>query len=156
MIRRVLGGLVNRALLNTLWRFSGERAVNSALGAAADVVPKTTQRSHRQIFNTAAPTTIYVRGSHCDVTVQRHDDPKVILDVNLHRAFGVELIAEQDDAGIYIIAKRKAVVGKVTRANLALTVPPDSHLALHLTPGEITFAQVDGMIELSADQIFTS
>ena len=156
MIRRGVGWLVNRALLGAVWRLGGERAVNSALGAAADAVPKTTQRSHRQIFNVTAPTTVYVRGSHCHVTVQRHTDPKVVLDVNLHRAFGVELVAEQDDDGIYIVAKRKAVVGKVTRADLSLTIPPDCHLALHLTPGQITFAHVDGMMELPTHQIFSS
>ncbi len=156
MIRRILGWMVNRVLINTVWRLGGERAVSSALGAAADIVPKTTQRSHRQIFNVAAPTTVYVRGSHCHVTVQHHLDPKVILDVNLHRAFGVELVAEQDNAGIYIVAKRKAVVGKVTRADLTLTIPPDSHLAFHLTPGQVTFVQIDGMIELPANQIFSS
>ncbi|MBN1563617.1 MAG: hypothetical protein JXA10_07255 [Anaerolineae bacterium] len=156
MIRRALGWVINRAVFNTIWRFGGERAMNSALGAAADVVPKTTQRSHRQIFNVTAPPTIYVRGSHCNVTIQHHADPKVILDVNLHRAFGVELVAEQDDAGIYIVAKRKAVVGKVTRADLTLTIPSDSHLALHLTPGEVTFTGIDGMIELPTNHIFTS
>jgi hypothetical protein len=154
MIRRLLGRIVNRALVGSIWRVGGQTAVNSALGAAADAVPKSTQRSHRQIFNVSTPTTVYIRGSHCTVTVQRHTQSKVILDANLHRAFGVELVAEQDDAGIYIVARRKAVVGKITRADLILTVPPNSHLAFHLTPGEVTFANVDGMVELPVKQVF--
>jgi hypothetical protein len=78
----------------------------------------------------------------------------VILDANLYRAFGVELTAEQDDAGVYIVAKRKAVVGRVTRIDLALTVPANSQLALHLTPGDVIFEGVDGMLELPMNEIF--
>lgn len=156
MIRRTVSWIVHRALPGIVWRWGGQSAVTSAMGAAADAVPKSTRRSHRQIFSVSAPTTIYIRGSHCHVTVQRHADPKIILDANLHRAFGVELVAEQDDAGIYIVAKRKAIVGKITRTDLTLTIPSDSHLAFHLTPGEVTFANVDGMMELPTKQIFPS
>jgi hypothetical protein len=154
MIRRLLGWIINRALAGTVLRLGRQTAVNSALGAAADAVPKSTQRSHRQIFNVNAPTTVYIRGSHCTITVQQHTQPKVVLDANLRRAFGVELVAEQDDAGIYIVAKRKAVVGKITRADLMLTVPTNCHLAFHLTPGAVTFANIDGMVELPAQQVF--
>jgi hypothetical protein len=131
-------------------RRGGQSAVDSALSA----VPKTGQRSHVQVFNVKPPVTVYVRASHCRITICRQSEPKVILDANLYRAFGVELTAEQDDAGVYIVAKRKAVVGRVTRIDLALTVPADSHLALHLTPGDVIFQAVDGLLELPINEIF--
>ena len=106
------------------------------------------------MFNVKPPVTVYVRASHCRVTICRQSEPKVILDADLYRAFGVELTAEQDEVGVYIVAKRKAVVGRVTRIDLALTVPDNSHLALHLTPGDVIFEAVDGMLELPINEIF--
>lgn len=159
MIRRIIGWTINqssRFLLGTVWRLGGQTALDSAVGAAVEAVPKSTQRSHRQIFNIHPGITVYVRGSHCTITVQHHAEPKVILDANLYRAFGVELVAEQDEAGVYIIAKRKAVLGNITRADLTLTVPADCQLAFHLTPGEVTFKTIDGVVKLPAKHIFSA
>jgi hypothetical protein len=64
------------------------------------------------------------------------------------RAFGLELVAEQDEAGVYVVARQKAVVGKLSRADFTLTVPTDCHLVFHLTPGDIVFEQLNGMLEL--------
>jgi hypothetical protein len=139
-----------RFIVFTLLRRGGRSAVDTALTA----VPKTTQRSHIQIFNVTPAVTVYVRASHCRITVSRQTDPKVILEANLYRAFGVELTAEQDEAGVYIVAKRKAVVGRVTRTEFTLTVPADSHLAFHLTPGDVIFQDIEGMIELPTRQVF--
>jgi hypothetical protein len=153
MVRRPLGWLMRQAgrgVVGLALRRGGQSAVDSALSA----VPKTGQRSHVQVFNVKPPVTVYVRASHCRITICRQSEPKVILDANLYRAFGVELTAEQDDAGVYIVAKRKAVVGRVTRIDLALTVPADSHLALHLTPGDVIFQAVDGLLELPINEIF--
>ena len=130
------------------------RGGQSAVGSALSVVPKTGQRSHIQVFNVTPPVTVYVRASHCRITVCCQPEPKVVLDANLYRAFGVELTAEQDEVGVYIVAKRKAVVGRVTRIDLALTVPDNSHLALHLTPGDVIFEAVNGMLELPVNEIF--
>lgn len=159
MIRRLMSWTIrqgSRLFVGGLWRLGRQAALDSALGTAVDRVPKTTQRAYRQVFNISTPTTVYVRGSHCQVTVQHGPAAKVTLDANLHRAFGVELVAEQDEAGIYIIARRKAVVGQVTRVDLILTVPADCHLAFHLTPGEVTLAAIDGVLELPTGQIFSS
>lgn len=158
-MRRIGGWFLRqsgRTAINTLLRLGGRSAVDTALGAAAEAVPVTSQRSHTQVFNVSLPVTIYVRASHCRVMLHCAPVPKVILEANLYRAFGVELTAEQDHVGVYIVVRRKPVVGAVSRTDLILTVPPESYLALHLTPGEIVFQNIDGMIKLPAVQIFPS
>ncbi len=153
MVWRPVSWLVRQAgrrIVTLVLRRGGRSAVDSALS----VVPKSTQRSHVQVFNVQPPITVYVRASHCRITVCHQLESKVVLEANLYRAFGVELTAEQDDAGVYIVAKRKAVVGRVTRIDLTLTVPADSHLALHLTPGDVIFEAVDGTLELPVNRIF--
>jgi hypothetical protein len=152
-IWRPLGWMLRqggRLAVDSVLRRGGQSAVDSALS----VVPKTAQRSHVQVFSVHSPVTVYVRASHCRVTVCRHPDSKVVLETNLYRAFGVELTAEQDEAGVYVVARRKAVVGRITRIDLMLTVPADSHLAFHLTPGDIIFQDIDGMVELPVKQVF--
>jgi hypothetical protein len=151
LIRRFLGWTLKRGgrlAFNTALRRGGQSALSA--------VPQTTQKSHTQVFNVTPPVTVYVRASHCRITVSHHVEPKVILEANVYRAFGVELTAEQDEAGIYIVARRKAVVGRVTRTDFSLTVPADSHLALHLTPGDVVFRDVNGVVELPVERIFTA
>lgn len=156
-LRRSVGWLVRasgHAALGALMRHGGRSVVESAVGAAVEAMPKSGQRSFTQVFAVSRPATVYVRGSHCAVSVRRHDAPRVELEANLARAFGVELTAEQDEAGIYIVARRKPVVGAAARLELALTVPPDAHLAFHLTPGDVSFLDLDGLAELPAAQVF--
>lgn len=157
LLRRSTGWLMRasgHAALSALMRHGGRSVVESAVGAAVEAAPRGGQRSFTQIFAVTCPVTVYVRGSHCAVSVRRHDAPRVELEANLARAFGVELTAEQDEAGIYIVARRKPVVGAAARLELALTVPPDAHLALHLTPGDASFLSLDGLTELSVAQVF--
>jgi hypothetical protein len=153
LIRRPLGWMLRqggRAAVDTALRRGRQSAVDTALSA----VPTTSPRSHVQVFNVKSPVTVYVRASHCRITICRHADSRVVLEANLYRAFGVELTAEQDDAGVYIVAKRKAVVGRITRADFTLTVPAASHLAFHLTPGDVIFHDINGVIELPVQTVF--
>lgn len=156
-MRRIAGWLFRQAggvLMGMALRVGGRQAIQSALESAVEVVPHTAPRSHTQIFNVKPPVTVYMRASHCRVFVRCADTPKVILEANLYRAFGVELATEQDEAGVYIVARRKPVVGSVSRIELTVTVPPQSHLAFHLTPGDVVFENVEGTLTLSTTQVF--
>jgi len=143
-----------RAVIEAALRLGGRSALDTALGAAAEAVPVASSRALTQVFNVKPPITVYVRASHCRVTVRHTSAPKVILEANLHRSFGVELAADQDEAGVYIVAKRKPVVGAVSRTDFTITVPLECHLALHLTPGDVVFEDLDGILELPATQVF--
>jgi len=159
LLRRSLGWLVRagrHATLSALMRHGGRSVVQSAVGAAVEAVPKSGQRSFTQVFAASRPVTVYVRGSHCAVSVRQHNAPRVELEANLARAFGVELTAEQDEAGIYIVARRKPVVGVVARLELTLTVPPGAHLAFHLTPGDVSFLGLDGLAQFPVMQVFAA
>ncbi len=145
-------GRIIRGLLRLGLRYGGKSAASTAastaLGAAVGVLPKTTQRSHTQVFNVRSPITIYVRATNCRVSICRQPGTKVILHANMYRAFGLELASEQDEAGVYIVARQKRVVGKLSRADFTITAPPESHLVFHLTPGDVVLQDIDGMMEL--------
>lgn len=138
----------SRNAVNTALRLSGQSAVDSALGAALEAVPLAGQQTYTQVFKVTLPLTVYVRASHCRVSVRRAPEPKVILETSTARTFGLELAAEQDEAGIYIIARRKNIVGQISRVEFNLTVPDRCHLAFHLTPGDVVMQDIDGLLEL--------
>ncbi|MCD4684812.1 MAG: hypothetical protein K8S97_02610, partial [Anaerolineae bacterium] len=132
-------------LFRTAMRIGGRSAVDTALSAAVSAMPGTTERLYTQVFNVTPPTTVYLRASHCRVTIRPTHDKKVTLEATMQRAFGVEFASDQDEAGVYIVVRRKPIVGTVTRADLTLIVPQETRLALHLTPGDVIFESVEGM-----------
>jgi len=146
-----LGGV---QLARTALRIGQRSALDTALGVATRAVPGSAERLHTQVFNVAGPVTVYVRASHCRVTLREADSPKVTLNATMQRGFGVELAADQDEDGIYIVARRKPVVGTVARVDFTLSVPPDTQLALHLTPGDVVFENINALAELNTTTIY--
>lgn len=160
MIRRSASWVVRyggRAAAATVLRVGTRQVMDTALSAAAGVVPRAMPRSAPQtsthVFNVRLPVTVYLRASHCRVTVRRAEGCHVTVEASLQRAFGVELTTDQDDAGVYIVARRKLVTGTAAQIEFVLTVPPESHLALNLTPGAIVFEGVDGVVQLPTEKV---
>ncbi len=133
-----------RRLVNMLLRRSLVTAVQVTTETAATAAGK----SFIQRFDVRLPTTIYVRASQCDVTVYRQPGSQVELSANLRASFGWDFIAEHDEAGVYVVAKRKPVVGAISSANLTLIVPPEANLVCHLTPGTVHLIDVDGKLNI--------
>ncbi|NDJ78067.1 MAG: hypothetical protein GYB65_17600 [Chloroflexi bacterium] len=137
-----------RWVMRLMWRVGRRSAVDTAMGMAMEAVPKATPKTQVQVFSVDGPVTVYVRATQCRVMVCRTDAHTVSVESSVLHAFGLELVAEQDAAGIYIVAKRKPVVGKLTRVDFTVIVPHDAHLVFNLTPGEVVLQEIDGMLEL--------
>lgn len=142
-MRAVLGRLVT-ALLRRSVEEALETGATTAVSAAADA----TSKQFRQTFEVKLPTTIYVRASHSAVTVRYGPPDRVEVAAMLRVAFGWELVTEQDEAGLYIVAKRKPMVGRLSAAAFTITVPPQANLVLNLTPGSIYFENIDGKLNV--------
>lgn len=106
-------------------------------------------RSHLRVFKVDAPVTIFVRGTKCKVTVQYHELEQVELHAHLYNAFGLQFVTEQDDAGVYIVAKRRRFLGWISRAEFVLRVPAYANLAFNVTPGTVQLEQVTGVVNIS-------
>jgi hypothetical protein len=133
MIRRVINMAVRRGF-------------ETAVQATAETAATAASKSFEQWFTVTPPTTVYVRASQCNITIRYRPGDRVELAANLRASFGWELAADQDSAGVYIVAKRKPVVGKMSTARFTLTVPPEVNLVLHLTPGTVRLENVDGKL----------
>ncbi len=135
----------------TLRRLRGallRRGLESALSVGADAAAAATAKSFRQVFSVQPPLTVYVRASHAEVTILRGAPQSVSLEADLHASFGWDFATDQDEAGVYIVARRKPIVGALSWAKFSLTVPLDAHLALNLTPGSVHLAHVNGKLTL--------
>lgn len=121
----------------TIWEDSKRRIVASGT------------RSHLRVFKVEAPVTVFVRGTKCKVTVQYHDLEQVELHVHLYNAFGLKFVTEQDEAGVYIVAKRRRFLGWISRAEFVLRVPAYANLAFNVTPGTVQLNEVTGVVHIS-------
>jgi hypothetical protein len=99
-------------------------------------------------FPVSFPVTVFVRASQCQVVVHYHHLDQVELHASLYAAFGMKLVIERDEAGIYIIARRKRVLGAFSRSEFTMVVPDYCHLAFNLTPGHIRLVGIDGTLQI--------
>ncbi|MBN1966515.1 MAG: hypothetical protein JW910_17825 [Anaerolineae bacterium] len=100
-------------------------------------------------YEVTGPTTVYVRAGHSRVTVRRTTDRRVQVEADLRQAFGWQWTTERDEAGIYVVLKRKPLVGSLSTAELTLIVPPDAYLVFHLTPGSVQLEDFEGRLAVA-------
>lgn len=105
-------------------------------------------RSDLRVFPVQDPLTVFVRATQCRVAVRFHPLDQVEIHARFYNAFGLRFVAEQDDAGVYIVVKRRRLVGWIASAEFLLYVPPYANLALHLTQGHLHLQDVNGMVRL--------
>lgn len=126
------------------------RGAEAALNTASEVVPKIGQDEYNHVFDVTPPITVFIYASHARVTIRRTPENQVFLNAGLRAAFGWQLVTDQDEAGVYIVAKRKPVVGALSSAEFTLSIPNDTRLLVELTPGALILEELDGKLEISA------
>lgn len=127
------------------------RSLEMLLELAATVrsLPRLTRRRRVAAYEVNGPTTVYIRASHSQVSVQRTAERRVQIECDLRQAFGWQWATERDEAGIYVVLKRKPVFGVFSRADLTLVVPPDAYLVFHLTPGSVRLEDFEGRLSVA-------
>ncbi len=113
-------------------------------------LPRVAHEQRVAAYEVSGPITVYVRADHSRVTVRRTEEPRVQILGELRQAFGWEWAVERDSAGIYVVLKRRPLVGALASADLTLIVPPDAYLVFHLTPGSVHLADFEGRLSVAA------
>jgi hypothetical protein len=125
--------------LNTLWK-----AVN-----AASTVSELARQTQTFLFAVNGPLSLYLQAEHCEVRISRWAQPKIEVQAQLQAAFGWRLVTDQDEAGVYLVARRRAVVGGLSSAAFSLWVRPDTDLILKLNDGRIVIEGVEGLVNIT-------
>lgn len=120
--------------LNTLWQ------VVNAASSVADFARQT----QTYTFAVGKAITVYLRAEQANVRVERWSLPKVDVFLQLQAAFGWRVATDQDADGVYVVAKRRLLVGKWSRAAFTLSVPHDAYLILKLTDSNLVLADLEG------------
>ncbi len=126
--------------LDTLWK------VINAAGTVRDLA----QERKTYQFTVNPPTTLYLHTEHSVVTVRRWLQPKIEIRTVLDVKIGWRVQTDQDDAGVYLVAKRRSVVGSMARGEFVVHVPRDTHLILKIENGAIFLDNVNTTLHIPA------
>lgn len=132
--------------LNTLWR----------LASAASSVRDIAQHTRTYQFAVRDQITFYLRAENADVTIIRWSRPMLEVTARLQAAFGWRIVTDQDDAGIYVAAGRRAVVGGLSSARFDVLLPHNTYIVLNLSGGSCILQQVDGTLQIDPPTSNTS
>lgn len=124
--------------LEALWKLV------SVAAAVRDVALE----SRRLEFVAAAGSTFYLHAEHARVTVARWPQRRILLEAALQAGFGWRMQAEQDEAGVYVVAKRRTLVGNLSRAQFRVLLPDDVYAVLKLAAGSLELEDVEGTLHL--------
>ncbi len=103
-------------------------------------------------YTVGARASVYLHVMHADVFIARHDSPTVEIIAKLGAPFAWRIAAEQDDAGVYFVAHRRAVVGQLAgalaNAVYILTLPSSAHIVLKLENVRVSLGGLTGDYEV--------
>lgn len=124
--------------LDNVWK--AMNIVNSVRGLAIE--SKTYQ------WDITPPITFFLHVEYSDVTIKRHEKPTIVAKVELQAGFGWQVATDQDLAGVYIVAKRKPVIGTMGRGNFTITLPHNIHVTLKLEYCQLTLDDLNTTLDL--------
>ena len=125
----------------------------SQLVSAASSVAELARSSQNYSFVVRPGSTCYVHVSGGEIRIARQPASLVEISAKLQAPFGWRIAAEQDEAGVYFVALRRAIVGALADASFLVTVPQDAHLTLKLDHTRLCLENVDGTFELSPQTV---
>ncbi len=128
--------------LNRLWQIAN----------AASAVRDLAQHLKTYHFAVRPPGMVYVQADYAEVTVIRWNRPTVEITTLLQAPFGWRLVTDQDEAGVYLVARRKTVIGRLSSAKFVIRLPDVLYLTLKLSECSINLKQVTGSFELAPTQ----
>jgi len=127
--------------LETLWK-----VVNVAANVRDLAVDRKTYR-----YMTEPPFTCYLHTRAANVTVSRWQESALEIDAQFQAGFGWRVKDDQDEAGVYFVARRRAVVGGIGTAQFRLRIPSGCHLVLRLEHCSLQIEQAHGTYYIPAD-----
>ena len=98
------------------------------LSSARDLTRETT--TYR--WQVEPPNTFYIDAEYADISLSRQEGVEILATVKLQAAFSWQIATQQDKAGVYMVARRKPLIGSIGRGSFQIRVPSDVHVSLKL------------------------
>jgi hypothetical protein len=119
---------------DTLWKL-----INMA-GNVRDMAQETVNYA----FVVTPPVTFYLDAEGASVLIHRHDAPEITVEATYQAGFGWKVQTDQNDDGVYMVAKRRLLVGTMSRVTFVVSVPHDTFVILKLQNGSLALTDIDG------------
>ena len=114
------------------------------VGAARELAIDT-RRFHWEV---APGSTFFLQAETADISLRTHQLAEVRATIELQAGFGWQLLTEQDEAGVYIIARRKPLLGSIGRCRFDITIPQDAHISFKLEQCQVCFVDLNTALDL--------
>lgn len=118
------------------------------LAAVAATVSEIALKAQTHRFGAPGPLTLYAHIEAADVTVERRALPYLEVSAQLQAPFVWRVAFDQDEAGVYVVALRRALVGDLGGGSFRLIVRPDTYLQLRLDGCKLTMLDLHTTVEL--------
>lgn len=118
------------------------------LASAANTVAEFTRSTLVHRFPVGQGFHLYLHTGGSEVRFSRHDGREIIITAHLQPPFAWRIASEQDDAGVYYVALRKALVGAVATGRFEVAAPHDVHTILKLEGVRLTLESVTDTLDL--------
>ncbi len=114
------------------------------LGAAREMAIDT----RRFNWDVAPGSTFFLQAEQADIRLVTHHRREVLAKVELQAGFGWQLLSEQDEAGVYIIVRRKQLIGSIGRCRFDITLPDDMHVSFRLDHCNVCLDDLNTTLDL--------
>ncbi|MCY4537489.1 MAG: hypothetical protein OXE52_04575 [Chloroflexi bacterium] len=94
------------------------------------------------------PSSFYMEAEYAEVNLSRSQDNHLYVNVRLRASMSWKLAAERDDAGVYVVVKRKPLIGNIGRARFQVRVPHGVHISLQLEKSVLCINDLVGALDL--------
>ncbi len=119
--------------------------LNSLWHLAASTVAQDT-KTHA--FMVQSPTTLYMQAENAHVQIKRWARPKIEITSKLQVGFGWRVLTDQDEAGVYMVARRRGVIGGLSSARFEIHIPKETYLILKLSGCILTLNDVNSTVKI--------
>ena len=117
------------------------------LGAARDLAVE----KRRYQWDVQPPNTFFLDAEQADIHLKPHDEARILASIELRGGFAWQVATDQDEAGVYIIARRKSIVGSIGRGRFDVSLPRGLHISLKLENCRLRMDGLHGEVEFPPD-----
>ncbi len=115
---------------------------------AASSVAEIVREKQIYRYGVRAGSALYLHTEGAEVRLFRWELPTIEIVAQLQASFGWRIASEQDEAGVYFVAKRRPFVGGMAGGTFSLTVPQDTHVILRLERCQVWMTNTTGTVEI--------
>jgi hypothetical protein len=127
----------------------------STASSVAETVTDLTRKQQRFQFAVSAGSTFYLDIEHASLSLRRHDQPLIVVDLALQAPFAWRVASEQDANGVYIVARRRRLVAGLAGASLHVALPAQVYGMFRLAGVSLALDDVSGSFEFQPDGRFS-